>query len=204
MFSHLNGKSLAHVLAANLGRVWHAEPPWKHYSSGHYNKDLCQQAKACLPALLDRIISLSASSPRDNCRCFCSQSGCLPVHTLLAHMKLESSSTAWPNTLWPTWHDEQMVLDLCSQCSAMNPEKDLERSEIWRLQIFNRLSIKHACCTFGIAYDLDKDRQMWSCLSPELVEMDNSEQAQFREEDVYAKSRLDAFMTLYHELHGVS
>ena len=34
----------------------------------------------------------------------------------------------------------------------------------------------------------------------ELFTMDESEQAQLHEEDAYAKSHLDAFMSLYHEL----
>ena len=39
-------------------------------------------------------------------------------------------------------------------------------------------------------------------LSAELVEMDDSEQAHFREEDAYTQSHLDASMTLYHELNA--
>ena len=86
VFPHLNGKSVAHVLAANLGRCWYPKNPEDNIWT-RSQKDLRRKAKACLPALLDRIFSLSASSQRDNCQCFCSHSGCLPVHALLNHMK---------------------------------------------------------------------------------------------------------------------
>ena len=79
----------------------------------------------------------------------------------------------------------------------------MERSEIRRLQICNRLSMKHTCCTFSEdEYDLDEDNGVQLYLSPELVNMNNSEQAQFREDDAYTQSHLDASMTLYHELNA--
>ena len=205
VYPNLNGKSLAHVLAANLGSLWNGGPPWEDRFSNELNKDLCRKAKACLPALLDRIHSLLASPQADNCRCFCSRSGCLPVHDLLKYVSRNNLSlprVGWPNTLWPTWYNEKMVLDLWSQCSAMNPDKDLERSEICRLQLFNRLSMKHTCCRLSFEYDLDDDNIVSTHLDPELLEMNDSEQAQFREEDAYAKSQLDAIMTLYHELNA--
>ena len=205
VFPNLNGKSLTHVLAANLGSIWDVGPPWEvHYSHG-LNKDLCRKAKACLPALLDRIHSLLASPQADNCRCFCSQSGCLPVHDLLKYVSLNDlilHRLGRPNRLWPTWYNEKMVLDLWNQCYAMNPDKDLECSEICRLQLFNRLSMKHTCCRFSVDCDLYDDETLITYLSPELHEMNDSEQAQFREEDAYAKSQLDAIMTLYHELNA--
>ena len=197
MFPYLNGKSLAHVLAANLGNAWFAKPPWE----GSYgNWDLCQEAKAYLPALLTRIFSLLASPGPDNCRCFCSQSGCLPVHDLLKQVRLDHRQPSWPTTLWPTWYDEKKVLDLWSQCSSMSPEKGLERSEICRLQVFNRLSMKHTCCVYKFEFDFDFSDCVSKYSGLELLEMNDSEQEQLREEDVYAKSQLDAIMTLYHEL----
>ncbi len=186
VFPHLNSNSLAHVLAANLGRAWRPEPPWEDGHKGRSNKNMCQHPKICLPVILDRIVSLSASSQRDDCQCFCSQRGCLPVHSILNHMGPRPSDSSWPKTSWPTWHDERMVLGLWSECFAVNPERDLERSEICRLQIFNRLSMKHTCCTFHERiYDLEC--ASWY-LSPKLVEMDDSERVQFREEDAHAKS----------------
>ena len=199
VFPHLNGKSVAHVIAANLGRSWYPNHP-EHNIWTHFNKNMRKKAKACLPALLDRILSLSASSQRDNCQCFCSHSGCLPVHALLNHMKNRFFEWRRSKALWSTWHDEQIVLDLWSQCSAVNQEKDLERSEICRLQLFNRLGMRHTCCMLRDGKEQYSQNHNHSHLSPELDEMNSLEQAQFREEDTYAKSQLDSFMTLYHEL----
>ena len=84
----------------------------------------------------------------------------------------------------------------------MNQEKDLERSEICRLQLFNRLGMRHTCCMLRDSYEHYSQNNYHSYLSPALDEMNGLEQAQFREEDAYAKSQLDRFMTLYHELNA--
>ena len=56
------------------------------------------------------------------------------------------------------------------------------------------------CCTFSEdEYDLDEDNGVQWYLSPELVKMDNSEQAQLREEDTHAQSHLHPSTTLYHK-----
>ena len=133
VIAEMNGKSIVHVLAANLGSAWWTEPPWDR-DARHYI--FCEQAKACLPSLLDRIFSISSvssSSHSDTCQCFCSHSGCLPVHDLVKHMSRDFLMDDWPDTLWSTWHSEQEVLSLWSQCCATNPEKDFERSEICRI-----------------------------------------------------------------------
>ena len=199
MFPHLNGCSLAHVLAANLGEEWHLEPPIGLRFEEKHNTDLIVKARACLPAVLDRVFSLVTSSQTDNCECFCSSAGCLPVHALLKHMGIRSRQQDWPRDFWSTWKDEQKVLDLWSQCSTTNPGKHSERSEICRLQIFDRLSMRHTCCTFIIGGLLNSWNNCY--FSPTIETIDDSERAQFQQEDAYSKKQLDEFMKLYYELN---
>ena len=197
VFPHLNGCSLAHVLAANLGREWHPEPPMGVGFEGQRNTDLMVKARACLPAVLDRVFSLVTPFQADKCKCFCSSAGCLPVHALLKRMGLKDRDRQWPSDFWLTWKDEQQVLDLWSQCSTSNPGKHSERTEICRLQIFNRLSMRHTCCTYIVGFGSTPDNRY---VSPTIRTMDDSERAQFQQEDAYSKSQLDVFMDLYYEL----
>ena len=150
VFPHLNHCNLAHVLAANLGREWHPEPPASDQFEIRCNTDLIMKARACLPAVLDRVFSLVAPSLTDKCKCFCSSAGCLPVHALIKHMALKDSDPQGRRDFGSTFKDEQKVLKLWSQCSTTNPEKHSERSEFCRLQIFNRLGMRHTCCYFLI------------------------------------------------------
>jgi len=200
VFPKVNGTSVAHMIGASLGNIWMLNPPtglnppigvvyWRQD-----NLKLCQQAELHLPLLLDRIFSLISASQRDNCQCFCSQGGCLPVHALLNHMKLSHFCFSWPTTLWSTWKDEQELLGLWMACTASNPLKELEFLEICRYQIFNRLGMKHTCCTFWRG-------EFRTTLYPRIQTIEESERYEILEEDAYAKSQLDAFMILYQELN---
>jgi len=204
-FPHLNNSSLAHVLAANLGRAWKPEPPGGYGIDKGLNTDLIRKVKASLPAVLNLIFPFLCPSQRDECQCHCSQAGCLPAQALLKHMKLEGSRPPWSKTLWSTWEDEQRVLDLWSHCSVKNSEKRLECSEICRLQIFHRLGMRHTCCMFESGRDLGEMSSQGSYwlhdkLKPILRTIDDSERTQFQEEDTYSSFQLDAFMELYNEL----
>ena len=199
VFPELNDCSLAHVLAANLGEEWHPEPPRCFRFEAKHNTDLIVKTRACLPAVLDRVFSLVTTSQADGCKCFCSSAGCLPVHALLKHMEIRKRDSEWPRNFWSTWKDEQKVLDLWGQCSTTNPGKHSERSEICRLQIFNRLSMRHTCCTFVIGGLLNSWNNRYS--SPTIQTVDDSERAQFQEEDAYSNEQLEKFMKLYYELN---
>lgn len=199
VFPHLNGCSLAHILAANLGREWHPEPPTSDRFEMERNTDLILKARACLPALLDRVFSLVAPSPKDECKCFCSSAGCLPVHALIKHMRLKERDPQGPKDYGATLKDEQKVLNLWRQCSTTNPGKHLERSEFCRLQIFNRLSMRHTCCTFIIGGPVNTWDNRY--FSPTIQTMDDSEMAQFQQEDAYSNKQLNKFMNLYYELN---
>ena len=199
VFPHLNGCNLAHVLAANLGEEWQPEPPTGLRLEAKHNMDLIVKARSYLPAVLDRVFSLGISSQADKCKCFCSSAGCLPVHSLLKHMGIKNRDREWLRGSWSTLKDEQKILDLWGQCSTTNPGKHSERSEICRLQIFNRLSMKHTCCTFTIGNSLNSVKNRYS--SPKVQTMDDPERAHFQQEDAYSKIQLDDFMKLYHELN---
>ena len=199
IFPHLNNCSLAHLLAANIGKEWHPEAPRGFRFEAKYNPDLIVKARACLPAVLDRVFSLATPSQADNCECFCSSAGCLPVHSLLKHMAIRSRDPEWPRNFWSTWKDEQKVLDLWSQCSTTNSGKHTERYEICRLQIFNRLSMRHTCCTIIVGGLLNSWNNRY--FSPTIQIVDDSERAQFQEEDAYSEEQLHNFMELYCELN---
>jgi len=205
VFPRLNNSSLTHILAANLGRAWTPQPSGEHGIGEKDNTELIRQAKASLPAVLDLVFSLVSPSQRDECQCYCSHAGCLPVHALLKHMRLVGVDSRWPKTLWSTWEDEQRILDLWNQCSIMSSEKRLECSEICRLQIFNRLGMRHTCCMFESGFDIHENtlENRISCyekLRPEIRIIDDSERTQFQEEDTHPSFQLDAFMDLYYEL----
>ena len=199
MFPNLNGCNLAHVLAANLGEEWQPEPPTRLRLEAENNMDLIVKARAYLPVVLDRVFSLGIPSQADKCKCFCSSAGCLPVHSLLKHMGIKDRDRDWPRDSWSTLKDEQKILDLWSQCSTTNPGQHLERSEICRLQIFNRLSMRHTCCKFIIGGSLSSKRNRYS--SPTIQTMDDPERVHFQQEDAYSKCHLDAFVELYNELN---
>lgn len=194
VFPEVNGTSVAHVIGANLGNVWTLELPGEDVCWAKDNQELCQQAVLHLPLVLDRVFSLISASQRDNCQCFCSEDGCLPVHALLSHMKPRYFCPARPTTLWATWKDEQDLLRLWRICAASNPLKELEFSEICRYQIFNRLGMRHTCCTFWRS-------ESRRTLRPKIQTMEESEKNEIWEEDTYAKSQLDAFMILYQKLN---
>jgi len=192
VFPNLNGISVAHVIGAYLGHTWRLgwsrEHVWKED-----NQELCQEAELHLSPVLDRVFSLISTSQRDDCQCFCSENGCLPVHALLSNMRLNSFSESWPGTLWPTWTDEQELLRMWRICAASNPLSELELFEVCRYQIFNRLGMRHTCCA---SWSIGKQRLF------QFQTMEESEKHEIREEDAYAKSQLDAFTLLYQELNA--
>jgi hypothetical protein len=73
----LNGYTLVHKLAANLGRNWE-----RHDSIYNPHKTFGQ----LLARVLEKSAELLPAQPTGLCQCFCSLEGCLPIQSLVNHM----------------------------------------------------------------------------------------------------------------------
>lgn len=99
----------------------------------------------------------------DSCDCFCSSSGCLPLHFLCHSHSPKLGTSRWQCR-------QSQVFRLWSwikTCEISDQDQKLYLEESVRLELFNRLDMRHTCCRAGYEKD-DLDRSEIQQESEEL------------------------------------
>ncbi|KAH7325720.1 hypothetical protein B0I35DRAFT_117345 [Stachybotrys elegans] len=126
-------------------------------------------------ALLKYAVALFSPLETDDCECFCSSSGCLPIHHLLR-------GPVWALKRRCHKHQGFRICIWMWSCDMSNIERELSLEEAVRLEVFNRLEMTHTCC-----------RRNGSMTSEERVQIRTQEEGKRVQLDIimsaYVKSR---------------
>ncbi|KAF2098758.1 hypothetical protein NA57DRAFT_56401 [Rhizodiscina lignyota] len=130
-------------------------------------------------ATLATAASATGKLQRDGCSCFCSSSGCLPIHKVL--------KSTDPGYFLVGWSFRRAILTRwCKQCGYDGPEMEVFFEEACRIEMFERLGMKHSCC------DLNDQRGILLCPT-------EGEVAEIQEEDRYYLEQLQLIMMAYSQ-----
>lgn len=127
-----------------------------------------------IKALLQYASGLYSSTQEDNCVCFCSAKGCLPLHHLLRQPFPEYKQRCHG-------HSQHRTYFWTFQCQDV-PDNELAAANLEtsvRLELFNRLGMAHTCCSWG---------KPW---------LDEEENVRLRDEDEELAEQLDVLMDIY-------
>lgn len=141
-----------------------------------YSEDQYMQKFSSLPLghIIRKAASLCPPLQRDECVCYCSSRGCLPLHPLIrGHWKFLSPP-------WCAGHAGYRALSWTASCDLDGPGGDLCIEEAVRLELFGRLGMTHTCCGGR----------------PRLGDSDAA--AEVREDDAELAEQLDLLMEAYH------
>lgn len=167
VFPGCNDITFVHILAANLATFG--------------KRDLGKW----IPKILEKCSDILPVNLRDNCSCFCSGRGCSPVHALVKGVNHQWKSCWDPNPS-PFWDRKKDLFQFWHASNANHMDSRVDFADICRLEIFERLGMRHTCCTFSGGSEFEP--------------MDASEASEFEEEDHYLNDHLEALTHLYSQL----
>lgn len=148
---------------------------------------------------------------RDHCDCSCSGGvGCSPITSFAksarsCHKKLQ----LWHKQDWlrqcNTGCSRCANRDILLLCKRYGPRMDYAGctgfSDLCRVELFERLGMRHTCCYFGGCYEDSRGYEYSFYLGPHgYYCFEPFEAAEFREEDRFFRHKLEALMALYEEL----
>jgi hypothetical protein len=145
----------------------------------------------------------------DDCRCWCSTTGCTPVGVVLRKrtQPMIYGSRAFPllrRRRWLYLLPRYSSLGLCLDQSCF--------TEICRLEIFDRLGMAHTCCdrlenyfkffpSTGLeVYRYKQDKDRLEICPQNHFPMTSNERKELQEEDYILKGVLDLYLELYLDL----
>ena len=197
IFPSIHRTSIMHKLAADLGENWTRRVTYEH---------LRLQAKTLLSELLTLLKPLLIPMPRDDCECFCSESGCTPVHSFLK--MIPPSHIQWRNrkgpSPYPTWLDREALLDMWGECCPEHEERATRRRAACRFEMFSRLGMRHTCCKFSNYYGAWENTieylYLYPYLGPNIHIRNEDDKEHIQDDDQWLKMQLDAIMQIYEDL----
>jgi hypothetical protein len=94
----------------------------------------------------DLIFEVARRDPNieDDCECYCSTSGCLPIHMISVLGGFDTIKT------WPQIQDD--IFDWIDDCGASPDQTRKYMAGACRLEVFSRLGMAHTCCRMNTSF----------------------------------------------------
>lgn len=147
-------------------------------TSGFEGKDLSPLTK-----LVQYGASICSPTERDGCTCFCSSGGCLPLADIdYLDDKVWQRCSGYVGYVVFWWMES---------CGPETQERLEHLEQAVRLEIFQRLGMRHTCCRGVGACRAPSDSGCWESEGME------SESVEIRQEDSWRASQLDLMMEAY-------
>ena len=120
------------------------------------------------------VVAKHSTTLNDNCKCYCSTNGCLPIHTFPMLHK---------DTVKTSRQIQDDILSWIEDCNASEPQAKLYIEAACQLELFERLEMAHTCC-----------RRNLSCNCAAVPQETRTE---LQAEDAMSKEHLDLIMIAF-------
>ncbi|TLD05438.1 uncharacterized protein PgNI_09187 [Pyricularia grisea] len=161
--------------------------------------------------------------PTDLCECFCSSDGCMPHYMFLRcdgnGCQENAKHDACTGGAYEVTARDGCLHQWCEAWALPNPQKELYYAEACRLEIFERLGMKHTCCASGRRKDyierihgLGGLRSRFDAYQAGIPQanipnrwprVDDAERQEIQEEDCELKAQLDRIMHHYDKIRAI-
>lgn len=178
-----NNITIVHRLASRLGYL--CDPEQMQPSITKLQEDISQ------PKLWNLCAPLFSSVPKDNCRCFCSTGGYTPIQSLMSEARARPYfKMSCFRAARKMWEFKQFLFSSWVASCPQNLDVHQEyTANLCRIELFDRLGMRHTCCKFGWYYSTRSSYSMSLITQAEVDE--------FREEDRFSNMRLSRLMSIY-------
>ncbi len=125
--------------------------------------------------ILQQVSERCGATSLDDCRCYCSSYGCIPVAVVSKGTRLDRGSAT--------------VLEWLRLTNITPVQREVCYAEVCRAELFGRLGMAHTCC-HSHQFDPITDNDL----------KEGSEWRELRDEDFELSEALDAYLKLYNDL----